>query len=137
MKKLILVSLFAYSSFLMASTSKALPHLECKIDKRTIEIDLSQKLINNDGFTYKAEFFLGSANFGNCSFNIDSELSAERTASPKNQIFISLRSCKFFSEKQSKDLVIAEKGTIIYNIKDKGTLDILVKHQPLTCTFKK
>ena len=137
MKNIILLGLFVYSGCLMAGNSKTPPHLECRLDKRTIEIDLSQKIITNDGATYKVDFFLDKANFGSCSFNIDSELSAEGKASPKNQTFISLRSCKFLSEEQSKDLIIAEKGFISYSIKEHGTLDILQKRKPLTCAFKK
>lgn len=137
MKTLVLVCLLIYPGFLMAGTSKIPPRLECKLDERTIEIDLAQKRINKDGVSYETEFFLGGANFGSCSFNIESELSAEGKASRQNQIFISLRSCKFFSEKLSRDLVIAEKGSISYNIQESGKLDILGKRKPLTCAFKK
>ena len=136
MKNIVLLGLFIYSGCLMAGTSKTPPHLECRLDKRTIEIDLSQKLITNDGVTYKVDFFLAKANLGSCNFNIDSELFAEGKASPKNQTFISLRSCKFLSNEQSKDLKIAERGSISYSIKEHGTLDILQKRKPLRCAFK-
>ena len=125
------------SAAMAASSKKIPPHLVCKLDDRTIEVNLSQKLNSNTDFVYKVEFFLGTANFGFCTYKIDNELNAERSASPNNQLFISMQSCKFFSEKQSKDLIFADKGVISYSIKEHGILDILEKHKPLKCSFKK
>ncbi len=118
------------------SSNKTLPTLVCKLDSRTIEIDLSQKITLTKDNAYKAEFFLGNAMFGSCLFKIVREFDAKGSQSPKNLIFLSKESCKFISEKQSKDLLVADKGSIIYNLREKATVDILLKRRALKCIFK-
>jgi len=136
MKKLLVLSILLTNSLVAKETTAKLPTILCKFDKRSIKIDLSEKYNINTDFAYKAEFYFDKINFGYCMLKIEDEYSADTSQSAFNQVIFSNSSCKFISEKHSKDLSIAPKGIINYNVKNIAFIDMFLNQQPMKCKVK-
>lgn len=136
MKKLFILFTLFSTALLAKEPTEKLPIILCKIDQRSFKIDLSQKYNINYDFAYKAEFYLNKNNFGHCMLKIENEFMADKSQSGFNQIIFSNSGCNFTSEKQSKDLSVAKKGIINYNVKDAAFVDLFVNKQPMKCNFE-